>query len=57
MSDTTTEGPGGSAAPVNDARASMRHADIDPLLLYNRFIPARNKSGGRIPELCYASQL
>jgi hypothetical protein len=40
-----------------DNEVSTRHADIDPFLLYDRFIPARTKSGGRIPELRYASEL
>ena len=40
-----------------DNEVSMRHANIDPFLLYGRFIPVHTESGGRIPELRYASEL
>lgn len=56
MSETTPEGPGDSAAPVNSL-VTTRQADIDPVLLHDRFIPAQTESGDRIPELRYASQL
>jgi hypothetical protein len=56
MSDTTPEGPGDSATPVNNA-VSTRQADIDPVLIHDGFIPARTETGGRIPEVRYASQL
>jgi hypothetical protein len=57
MSETTAEGPGNPVAPVNNALVSTQHADIDPALLYHRFVPAQSETGGRIPEDRYASQL
>jgi len=44
----------GTASSVNAPRVD---ADIDPLLLYDKFIPAQTASGDRIPRRQFASQL
>jgi hypothetical protein len=40
----TLEGPENSASPVNNAPVSIRHTEIDPILLHERFIPAQTDS-------------
>jgi hypothetical protein len=46
MSDMTLEGPENSASPVNKAPVSIRHTEIDPILLHERFVPAQTDSDG-----------